>query len=245
MQKSFKSISLILLLISVLLFTGCFSSNPKDIQAFKRAYTGELTAENFILQPPDEVEIHCTRIPEIDQQHQIIRPDGKINLQSVGDIQAAGKTPKELSEHIEERVKALYSLPSDHPISVKVFANKSKVIYVLGQVYIPGPKLYTGRNTVFRAVSKAQLNPMAWKQRIQVIRPANKPGEDPSIFEVNFDKMSAHGDLTKNVLLKEGDVVYVPPTVLGGIALKVEEFVRPIGRAFSTVNVVQGNNYGD
>jgi hypothetical protein len=51
--------------------------------------------------------------------------------------------------------------------------------------------------------------------------------------------MMAHGDTTKNVLLEEGDVIYVPPTVLGWMALKIEEFIRPIARAFSGVYTVR------
>jgi hypothetical protein len=50
--------------------------------------------------------------------------------------------------------------------------------------------------------------------------------------------MVAHGDASKDVLLQEGDIIFVPPTVLAGIALKLEEFLTPIGRAFSTVWVV-------
>jgi hypothetical protein len=74
---------------------------------------------------------------------------------------------------------------------------------------------------------------MAWLERIQVIRPNGNPDYRPAIFELNFDKMMAHGDTEKNVLLQEGDVIYVPPTVLGWLALKVEEFIRPVARAFS------------
>lgn len=235
----------ILILGVLLVVSGCFSSNPKDIKAFKRPYEAELTSNNFILQPPDEVEIRASRIPELDEQTHIIRPDGKISLESVGEVHAAGRTPQELAENIRQKILNLYSLPNDHPVSVKVIANKSKVFYVLGEVYLSGPKPFTGRDTVLRAVAKSRLTPLAWKERIQVIRPAIKPEDRPHIFEVNFDRMVAHGDLKKNVLLEEGDIVYVPPTVLAGVALKIEEFVRPLGRAFSTVNIVEGNATGN
>jgi hypothetical protein len=51
--------------------------------------------------------------------------------------------------------------------------------------------------------------------------------------------MSAHGEINKDVLLQEGDVIYVPPTVLAAIAMKIEEIIRPIARAFAGVNIVQ------
>jgi polysaccharide export outer membrane protein len=219
--------------------TGCFSSNPKDIKAFLKPHEAQVTADKYALQPPDEIEVHCARIPEIDKQRQRIRPDGKVSFEGVGEFMAAGKTPLELSESMQQKMSTLYNLIGENPIEVRIIAYKSKVYYVLGQVQVPGPKLYSGRDTVLTAVSDAQPNPMAWLQRIQVIRPSADASVRPRIFEVNFDKMSAHGDTIKNVLLQEGDVIYVPPTVLAAIAMKIEEVIRPIARAFSGVNIVQ------
>ena len=51
--------------------------------------------------------------------------------------------------------------------------------------------------------------------------------------------MAAHGELGKNVLLQEGDIIYVPPTVLSAISMKIEEVIRPIARAFSGVYIMQ------
>jgi hypothetical protein len=56
---------------------------------------------------------------------------------------------------------------------------------------------------------------------------------------LNLDRLMAHGDTSKNVLLQEGDIIYVPPTVLGWMALKIEEAIRPIARAFSGVYTVR------
>jgi polysaccharide export outer membrane protein len=228
----------VLLLASVVCLTGCFSSNPKDIAAFSKPEKVLVTAENYILQPPDEIEIHCSKVPELDMQSQRIRPDGRVSFEAIGELQAAGRTPKELAEVLRERVMLLYALTGENPIDVRVAVYQSGFYYVQGQVYLPGPRLYTGRDTVFMAVAKANPNPMAWLERIQIIRPSGDKNVPPKIFEVNFDRMAAHGDASKNVLLQEGDIVYVPPTVLAAIGLKVEEIVRPIGRAFSTVNVV-------
>ena len=80
---------------------------------------------------------------------------------------------------------------------------------------------------------------MAWIERIQVIRPSSDKNVKPKVFEVNFDRLMAHGDTSKNVLLQEGDIIYVPPTVLGWMALKIEEAIRPIARAFSGIYTVR------
>ena len=236
----YKEISLqVVLLMFLTCSAGCFSSRPADIEAFLKPHQANVSAKSYVLQPPDEVEIHCLKVPEIHLQRQQIRPDGIVSFEALGEIEAAGKTPEQVADIVRTKVLELYTLTGDKPIDVRIVAYRSKVYYVLGQVYLAGPKVYTGRDTVLRALAEARPNPMAWVKRVQVIRPSNDESIKPKIFEVNLDRMIAHGDTVKDVLLQEGDIVYVPPTVLASVALKLEEFLRPIGRVFSTVNIVQ------
>jgi polysaccharide export outer membrane protein len=213
--------------------TGCFSSNPQDIEAFLRPDKVDVTAESYVLQPPDDIEVHCSRVPEIDKQRQRIRPDGKISFETLGEMEAAGRTTEQLANILRGKVLELYKLEGDKPIDIRIVAYQSKVFYVLGQVLSPGPKIYTGRDTALTAIAHARLNPMAWQERIQVIRPSEDKSIKPKIFEVNFERMVVHGDTSKDVLLQEGDIIYVPPTVLAVVSLKLEEILRPIARAFS------------
>ena len=220
--------------------TGCFSSSPDDISAFTKPTPGVLSVENYILQPPDEIEIHCSKVPEVDMQRQQIRPDGKVSFEALGEIEAAGKTPEELATLMEEKIILLYALTGDHPVDVRVAAFRSNMYYVLGQVELRGPQAVTGHDTVLTALAKTKLTPIAWKSRIQVVRPSADESAEPKIFEINYDKMTAHGDLSSNVLLQEGDIVFVPPTILGKVGLVLAEVLDPIGRAFSTYNSVFG-----
>jgi polysaccharide export outer membrane protein len=212
--------------------TGCFSGYPEDIQAFVKPYEVDVTSENYIFQPPDEIEIHCAQVPEIDLQRQRIRPDGKISFEAIGEIDAAGKTPQEVAAAIKDRVAELYTLPGDNPIDVRIALYGSHVYYVLGQVQAPGPKVYTGRDSVLTALALAQPNSLAWEERVRVIRPSTNEEERPRVFLVNYFTMVGKGDISKDVLLQEGDIVYVPPTILASIGMVVEEFISPIARAF-------------
>lgn len=234
-----RMVRVFLLLATVFFITGCFSSNPQDIQAFLKPYQTDVTAEKYILQPPDEIEIHCARIPELNVQHQQIRPDGKVGFETLGEFQAAGKTPEELACAIQQKASTLYALVGDKPIEVRIVVFKSKVFYVLGQVVQPGPKVYTGRDSVMSAISNAQPNPMAWLERIQVIRPSGDEKVKAKIFEVDFDRMMAHSELGKNVLLQEGDIIYVPPTILASVGQTVQEILAPITSTATTITVVQ------
>jgi polysaccharide export outer membrane protein len=243
-MKHGSTIAAVVLSLIAITLTGCFSSRSSDIEAFQRPWEVDVTAENYVLQPPDVIEIQCSKVPEIHLQRQRIRPDGKVSFEALGEIEAAGRTPKAITYELKQKVAELYNLPGDNPIDVRIYAPLSKVYYVMGQVDRPGPKNYTGRDTLLSAISDAQPNVLAWKDRIQVIRPSSDKNFRPRVFEVNFDRMVAHGDTSKDVLLQEGDIIYVPPTVFAAAAMVIEEIIRPIARAFSGAYIVQAGTTG-
>ena len=244
MKYSHLVITVSLLLVCNLM--GCFSARAIDIEAFLKPHQVDTTAENYIMQPPDEIEVHCeknsTYLGFLHLQRQKIRPDGKVSFEGLGEIDAAGKTPKQVSDIIEEKARQLRyelkGLEGEELIEVRVVAFSSKFFHVLGEVSNPGPKLYTGRDTVLTALSFANPEVTAWTDQIQVIRPSHDKKVKPRVFRVIYKDMIEHGDLSKNVLLQEGDIIYVPPTILASVAMVVEEFVRPIGRALSPVLTV-------
>jgi len=226
--------------------SGCFSSNPKDISAFLSPSEVVISSRRYVLEPPDEIEIHCSGVPEIDLQSQQIRPDGKVSFETIGEIDAVGKTPAQLANILSEKILELYEIEGEHPIDVRVVAFRSKRFYVLGQVAKPGAQVYSGRDTVLGALALAgSPTVLAWVDRIQVIRPSYNKNVRPKIFEFNFDRAAAHGDATKDVLLLPGDIIYVPPTVLAAAAMKIEEAIRPIARAFSGYYIMGGGTSED
>lgn len=238
MTRKRASIAAVLLLL-IISVTGCFSSNPDDIRAFVMPHKVDVTTDNYILQPPDEIEVHCSDVPELDLQTQQIRPDGKISFEKFGEIDAAGKTPAQVANILRGKALELYQLEGNNRVDVRVVAFRSKRYYVFGQVNAPGAQVYSGRDTVMGALALAGgPTILAWKERIQVIRPSRDENVKAKIFEVNFDRMAAHGEASTDVLLQEGDVIYVPPTVLAAAAMKIEEFIRPIARAFSGFYIV-------
>ncbi len=158
----------------------------------------------------------------------------------MGEIYAAGKTPAQVANELRAKILELYQIEGDNPIDVRVVAFRSKRYYVLGQVGSPGAQVYSGRDTVLGAIALAgSPTVLAWKERIQVIRPSATKSVKPKIFEFNYDRAAAHGDATKDVLLQEGDIIYVPPTILAATAMLIEEFVRPVARAFSGYYIVE------
>jgi polysaccharide export outer membrane protein len=234
-----KQVFLMELALSLLLIfgTGC-SPTVNDIEAFVKPYEKSVTATEYILMPPDRIEVHSTNVPEIDRVFQQIRPDGKVSFQTIGEVEAAGKTPAELTALITEKVSALYKLPSGHPIDVRITAYHSKVYYMVGELVNPGPKEYTGRISSIKAIGLAGLRPTAWKEKFTIIRPSHHPDVVPLSFILDWKNVEK-GDLTRDILLEEGDIIYIPPTPLAALGNLFAEFAYPIGQALSPVTAIQ------
>ncbi|OPZ99276.1 MAG: Polysaccharide biosynthesis/export protein [Planctomycetes bacterium ADurb.Bin412] len=237
-MKPARMLQMLSLLVVLAGLSGCFSSSPKDIEAFVKPYQQDVTAEQYVLQPPDEIEIHAVKIPEINLQRQRIRPDGRVAFENLGVFKVAGQTPEMVADMLQEKAVSLYSLKGEDPIEVRVTVFKSQVYYVVGEVRKYGPKVFTGRDTALTAIAEAIPEVTGWTDRIQVVRPSPDPAVKPKIFEIKYKDMLERGDSSKNVLLQEGDIIYVPPTPLAALAMVIAEFVRPIGQALSPVSQV-------
>ncbi len=222
----------VLLTISIIM-AGCFSAKPEDLQAFLKPDQADVTLDTYILQPPDEITVISSKVPELQGttrtvgHTQTIRPDGKISFENVGEIMVAGKTPRQVAKIIGDKMTALYQLPGEYPVDVRVI-NRSKLYYVVGEVSYPGAQIFTGRETTLSAIARAVITVQAWEERIQVIRPAANAQQRIKVFALNLKDMMEKGDMSKNVLLQEGDIIYVPPTILASIGRTIEELVGPI-----------------
>ncbi len=237
MQRTATSATFLALI--VFLLAGCNSSNQDDLKYFTKPAEIDVTSDSYVLHPPDEIEIRCSRVPEIHLTRQFIRPDGKVTFEGLGAIHASGRTPQELADVMREKIMASYSLAGEHPIDVQVVAYRSKIYYVVGQVYASGPKIFTGRDTVLKAISAARPTNGASVRKIRVVRPPADGRADPRIFELDYKKMTADGDTSRNVLLEEGDIIVVPPTILATIGLTIDQLLRPVREVTTTPYIVQ------
>lgn len=234
-----------MLCLVVLIMSGCFSARTEDLNVFLRPDQADVTGEDYIIQPPDRITVIASDIPELAGvstqlgQTQAIRPDGMISYEKIGEIHVAGKTPRQVAELISQRLSGLYRLTGDYPIDVRV-TNQSKLYYILGQVRHPGAQIFTGRETTLSALARAIPTDFAWKEQIQVIRPSRIEGERSRIFTLDYRKIVIHGQMDAVVLLEEGDIIYVPPTIFSAIGLTVGEIVGPIFQGGRAVQMMGG-----
>jgi len=134
-----------------------------------------------------------------------VRPDGKITLPLLNDIQAAGLTPAELKDSI---TKMLGKYVTDPQVTIIVERINSRNIYLSGEVNRPGMMPLLTRMTVLQALTIAGgPNQFANSKKIYVMRIVN--GKQVK-YPFDYRKALKTGDLTGNIILQPGDTIVVP-----------------------------------
>ena len=223
---------IIVVLLGVLVGSGCAASNA-DMLHFLREHEHKVSAIEYRLGIPDAIAISAPRILEIDGEAQRIQPDGKINLRLLGEVKIVGMTAKEVAAKLEVLLGRYYLDPK---VNVRVVGYASKKYYVTGQVSGPGPRPYTGHDSLLDAVLDSGVSFMSWTSQVTVIRPSHGENEIRTLH-VNVKKMIRTGDWSQNILLEPNDVVHIPPTPLAWVGLRVQELlfpVAPVLQAYST-----------
>jgi polysaccharide export outer membrane protein len=156
----------------------------------------------YVIGPDDTLHIAVWREADLTASLPV-RPDGKISLPLLDDVQAAGLTPKQLADSITEKLKKYVADPR---VTVVVTAINSKRIFINGEVLHPGPMPMLPSMTVMQALSSAGLNQFAKIKGIYVLRTEN--GKQQKL-PVNYKKL-LKGEIEQNYPLQPGDTIVVP-----------------------------------
>jgi polysaccharide export outer membrane protein len=133
-----------------------------------------------------------------------VRPDGKISLPLLNDVQAAGLTPIHLAESLTEKLKKYVADPH---VTVVVTQINSKRIYMVGEVTHTGPLPMLPNMTVLQAISSAGLTQFANTKGIYVLR--TDSGKQQKL-PVNYRKLVKGEQMEQNYVLQPGDTIVVP-----------------------------------
>ena len=174
---------------------------PKEYEEF-----GSLpTTLYYTIGPGDALEVDVWEHPELSHSVKV-RPDGRISLLLVDDIYVAGKTPQQVDAEITQRLSATLRNPS---VTVIVSDIRSKGVYVLGEVHRPGRYLLTEPRTTLEIITEAgQWLDSAVLTSVMVVR--RGWSRHPQVFRVNIGQAVYKGDPSKDMVLEDGDVVFVP-----------------------------------
>ena len=168
----------------------------------------KLKISEFVLGPGDEIEINVYRNPDLTSKY-LIPPDGLISFPLIGEIKAAGIGVTELRKTITSGLSKFLVEPY---VSIGVSTIRSQKLYVLGEVEKPGVfQIYSPVN-IIEAVSMAGgLTVDAKENSVLLIRGGL---DSPQLKTLNLKKTLEQGDLSGNITLVAGDIIYIPATYI-------------------------------
>jgi polysaccharide export outer membrane protein len=156
----------------------------------------------YVIGPEDVIHIMVWKEADLTATLPV-RPDGKISMPLLDDVQAAGLTPIQLAATIAEKYKKFVSDPR---VTVVVTQINSKRIYLLGEVSHSGPMPMSPNMTVMQALASAGLNQFANTKKIYLLRNDGKQEKLP----VPYNKLMKGQEMDHNYMLQPGDTIVVP-----------------------------------
>ena len=164
----------------------------------------ENPAASYIIGPDDVLSVLFWRDKDMSYDV-VVRPDGKISLPLVNDIQAGGLTPGQLRDNVNTIARRFVEEPS---VTVVVKQINSRKLFITGQVEKPGPYPMGGPTTVLQLISMAGgLKEFTDGKRILIMR--TKDGKQTGRM-FNYREVTSGKHLEQNIELHPGDTVVGP-----------------------------------
>ena len=161
-------------------------------------------ASDYVIGPEDQLGVVFFQNAEASTDV-IVRPDGKISLPLLNEIQASGLTPEQLRGKISEQAKRYFQDPN--PV-VMVKQINSRKVFITGWVEKPGTYPLLGTTTVLQLIATAGgLKPDADAKKIVIIR---NDGTRRTTYRFNYKDVVNESNMDQNIDLKPGDTVVVP-----------------------------------
>ena len=160
---------------------------------------------DYVIGPDDVLAVLFWREKDMSVEQVAVRPDGKITLPLLNDVQAAGLTPDQLREAVQ---KAASQFVEDANATIVVRMINSRRFFVTGQVGKPGPYPLAGPMTVLQALAMAGgTAEFAKTDKIIIMRTTAGKSET---FKFNYKDVLKGKNLQQNILLRPGDTILVP-----------------------------------
>jgi polysaccharide export outer membrane protein len=166
--------------------------------------TGVVVPPGYVIGTDDVLAIVFWRDKEMSLDV-VVRPDGKISLPLVNDVQAAGYTPDQLRAALIQAATKYIAEPN---ATVVVKEIRSRRVFITGNVLKPGEYLLTGELNVLQLIALAGgLQEYADAKNIMIIR---KESGREQYTKFNYKDVIKGKNVQQNLALKPGDTVVVP-----------------------------------
>jgi len=178
--------------------------NDNAAAADKAQSVPATTDPAYLIGPEDVLDISVWKEPDVSRVVPV-RPDGRISLPLINDVQAAGLTPQQLAGSVSEKLKKYLNGPQ---VTVIVTGMNSQRVFVVGEVLRAGAFPMLPGMTVLQALSSAGgFSTFADVKKIHVVRLRNgKQIEIP----FNYRDVVKGDNAEQNVKLEPGDTIVVP-----------------------------------
>lgn len=178
------------------------------LAAVTALWTGTACAEEYYMRPGDELNIVVTQQQDLgnsstNQSPFVVRPDGNVSFPLVGEIHAEGMTVSQFTDVLQQ---GLSRYIVDPDVSVNISKLGRVRVYVFGEVRKPGAVELDKGHTVIDAIGAAQgFTRDTAKKKIFLIH----QDQPKSLIPINLNNMLKTGDMSQNVTLREGDILYL------------------------------------
>ena len=177
--------------------------------------------QGYVVGAPDQLSILILPDPVIERSV-IVRPDGMISVDLVGDVQAAGRKPLEIALDIQTQI-ARYK--RDAVVNVTVISSPSQFVTIFGEVSSPGIFSLDTETRVSEAIGRVGgTRPFANLDGVRLIRSTS--GET-LVLGIDLAAIQK-GDLSTNHVVREGDLIVVPPMLLARIGYAMQMLLFPL-----------------
>ena len=190
---------------------GCTSDIPSGARADITSVTPAVSVEGpqYVIGPGDSLGIFVYRSPELSLDVPV-RPDGRISIPLVPEIVAAGKTPSQLSDDIQNRLKDYVKEPLVTVIVRGFVGPFDKQIRVIGEATEPAAIPYRDHMTVLDVMIETKgLTRYAAGNSATIVRRTERGN---AILKVRLDALLKDGDIDQNVDMQPGDTLIIPQT---------------------------------
>ncbi len=194
-------------LVFALILSGCSSVSPSTRPP--SINTDAMAVSAYRIGVDDQVQVTVWHNPDLSVSVPV-RPDGKITVPLIGDVQAGGQTPEEVAATIKDKLKAYVRDPQVAVILTQLRSHEYLArVRVTGAVRTPVSLPYRQGMTVLDVVLAAGgVTQFASPDRTELYRHAGKG--DSQAYAVRLGKILNDGDLATNYPLQPGDVITVP-----------------------------------
>jgi len=176
----------------------------------------------YHLAPPDTLTIVVRPEPAIERVL-VVRPDGRISLDLIGDVEVRGRTVEDVRNEVTRRLKEFIVQPD---VTVTLTKSESRTFYIFGEVGRPGAYPLIGDVTALYALGIAGgSTKFASENSAMLVRPSP---EGELTYPVYYASITREGRGETNYMLQPGDVIYMPPTWSAKIGYAIQNFTYPI-----------------